>query len=166
MSLAPKNGVNSIYIAKLWDHTTFNLNYLSNVLVMMDIIFLTSQKSCVAHTCLLKWSPIIFLNICVIIHSSFIDENKLTRIILSHLLLLPYMVTLITKWTSPLNTHHDNLPHSTKMLVLFNCLLHNSFVSDHEAIESVGECWDWDFDIPHCLEPVLDFIQKKSWFRE
>ena len=36
MSLAPKNGVSGIYIAKLQDHTTFNLNYLSNVLIRMD----------------------------------------------------------------------------------------------------------------------------------
>src|ERR1700683_1685329 len=83
-----------------------------------DRIFFTSQKSCAVHTRLPKQSPSIFPNICVIIHSSFIDENKLTSIILSH----------------------DNLPRSMKMLIPFHRLLCDSFVSDCEAIESAGEC--------------------------
>jgi hypothetical protein len=77
----------------------------------------------------------------VIIHSRFINENKLMSIILCH----------------------DNLPCSTKMLVPFHRLLGNSFVSDRGAIESVGERSDQDFDILHHAKLVLDFVQKKSW---
>src|SRR6266481_5465726 len=69
-------------------------------------IFLPSQKSHLAHTYLPKWSPTICPNICVIIHSGFINKNKLTGIILCH----------------------DNLPCSTKMLVPFHCFLGYSFM--------------------------------------
>ena len=74
-----------------------------------------------------------------IIHSCFINEDKLTGIVLCH----------------------RNLPCSMEMFIPLSCLCGNVFVCNCETVEHMGYGCDQKFYVSNNTQLFLYFIQKK-----